>query len=171
MGSTVQVFVAVFGDEAGAKTSLRDFQAMDKAGSIDLIDAAVINRHEDGKVTFEETTDPDGKTWGKRGLIVGGLAGLIFPPSLLASAAVGGGAGALWGKVRDKGIKDDDLRSIGESMDPGTSAIIAIAQDRVLDQLEAGLAGYERIARHALSADAAIAIANDEAVEVETAAV
>ena len=43
-------------------------------------------------------------------------------------------------------------------MDPGTSAIIAIAEDRVIERLQAGLEGYEKIARHAVSAEAAVAI-------------
>ena len=59
---------------------------------------------------------------------------------------MGGGAGGIWGKIRDKGFKDEDLKEIGESLHPGSSAIIAIAQDRMLDQLEQALGGYERIA-------------------------
>jgi uncharacterized membrane protein len=155
----MQIFVATFGDEAEAKQALDDFQAMDREGSIELVDAAVIVRGADGKVTFEETTDPSGKRWAKRGAIAGGVVGLIFPPSLIASAVVGGGLGGIWGKVRDKGFKDDDLKSIGESMDPGTSAIIAIAEDRMIERLQNGLEGYDRIARHAVSAEAASAIA------------
>ena len=29
--------------------------------------------------------------------------------TLIASAVVGGGAGVIWGKIRDKGFKDEDL--------------------------------------------------------------
>ena len=113
----------------------------------------------EGKVKFEETADPSGKKWAKRGAIAGGVVGLIFPPSIIVSAAVGGGAGGLWGKIRDKGFKDEDLKEIGESLPPGSSAIIAIAEDRMIEQFERGLAGYQQIARHAVSADAAVAIA------------
>ncbi len=156
--STVELFVAAYGTEHGAGSALKDFQAAERGGSIDLIDAAVIVHGADGKVRFEETADPSGKKWAKRGAIAGGVVGLIFPPSIIASAVVGGGAGGLWGKVRDKGIKDEDLKAIGDSLPPGSSAIIAIAQDRMIAQLESGIAGYERIARHAVSADAAAAI-------------
>jgi uncharacterized membrane protein len=118
----------------------------------------------DDKVHFEETADPSGKKWAKRGAIAGGIAGLIFPPSIIASAAVGAAGGGVWGKVRDKGFKDEDLKDIGASLPPGTSAIIAIAEDRVVEQLARGLEGYDKIARHLVSADAAAAIA----AEVET---
>ena len=156
--STVELFIAAFGTEDGAGISLKDFQAAHRAGAIDLIDAAVIVHTADDRVKFQETADPSGKTWAKRGAIAGGIVGLIFPPSIIASAAVAGTAGGIWGKIRDKGFKDDDLKEIGESLPPGSSAIIAVAEDRVVEQLQRGLAGYERIATHAVSADAAAAI-------------
>jgi uncharacterized membrane protein len=164
----IQVFIATFGDEVQAGQVLKDFQTMDSEGSIDLIDAAVIVHTQEGKVEFEETADPSGKKWGKRGAIAGGIVGLIFPPSIIVSAAVGGGAGAIWGKVRDKGFKDEDLKAVGDGMDPGTSAIIAVAEDRVIERLENGIAGYERIARHTVSAEAALAI-TAETAEAEEA--
>ena len=154
----VQVFVAAFDNEGQAAEALSDFRAMDREGSIDLIDAVVVVRDTEGKVSFEETADPSGKRWAKRGAIAGGLVGLLFPPSLIAGAVVGGAGGGLWGKVRDKGFKDADLKAIGDSLEPGTSAIIAIAEDQVVDRLVRGLEGYQRIARHAVSAEAAAAI-------------
>ena len=156
--STMEIFVAAYGTEQGAGAALKDFQAAQRAGAIDLIDAAVVVHTAEGKVKFEETADPSGKKWAKRGAIAGGVVGLIFPPSIIASAVVAGGAGGIWGKIRDKGFKDEDLRAIGDSLPPGSSAIIAIAEDRMVEQLERGLAGYERIARHAVSAEGATVI-------------
>jgi uncharacterized membrane protein len=156
--STIELFIAAFGTEHGAGAALKDFQAAERSGSIDLIDAAVIVHTADGKVKFEETADPSGKKWAKRGAIAGGVVGLIFPPTVLASAAIAGGAGGLWGKIRDKGFKDDDLKEIGDSLPVGTSAIIAIAEDRMIEQLQRGIDGYRKIARHTVSADAAAAI-------------
>jgi len=154
----IQVFVAAFPTEAEAGEALKDFRAMDREGSMDLIDAAVVVRKADGKVTFEETADPSGKKWAKRGAIAGGLVGLIFPPSIIATAAVGAAGGGIWGKVRDKGFQDSDLKAIGESLEPGRSAIIAIAEDRMIERLQKGLQGYQNIARHAVSAEAAAII-------------
>jgi len=157
-GSNVQVFVAAFDDETQAADTLKQFRTMDRDGSLDLIDAAVVIRRPDGKVTFTETADPSGKTWAKRGIVAGGLVGLIFPPSILVSVAVGGVGGGIWGKLRDKGFDDEELKRVGESLPPGGSAVIAIAEDRVVEQLERGIAGYTSLAKHALSAEAAAVI-------------
>jgi uncharacterized membrane protein len=156
--NAVQVFIAAYQTEDGAGAALKDFRSMNREGSIELIDAAVAVHAADGKVRIEETADPSGKTWGKRGAIAGGLVGLIFPPSIIAGALVGGAGGGIWGTLRDKGFKDEDLEAIGESLPPGSSAIIAIAEDQVVERLQRGLEGYERIARHALSADAALQV-------------
>src|SRR5438046_3026234 len=139
--ANVELFVATFSNESEAGEALEDFKGMDREGSIELIDAAAIVHGADGKVRFEETADPSGKKWAKRGAIAGGLVGLIFPPTIIASAAVGGAGGGVWGKVRDKGFRDDDLRQIGDSLPPGSSAIIAVAEDRVLERLEHGIEG------------------------------
>ena len=156
--TTLQVFVAAFGDEKQAASALKDFRAMDREGSIDLIDAVVVVRDAEGKVTYEETADPNAKRMAKRGAIAGGLVGLLFPPSIIAGAVIGGAGGGIWGKVRDKGFKDEDLKTIGDSLEPGTSAVIAIAEDRVVERLVRGLEGYQKIARHAVSAEAAALI-------------
>ena len=156
--STVEIFVATYATEGGAAAAAKDFEAAQRAGAIDLIDAAVIVHTAEGKVKIEESADPSGKKWAKRGAIAGGVVGLIFPPSIIVSAAVGAGAGGVWGKVRDKGFKDDDLKEIGNSLPPGSSAIIAVAEDRMVEQLEQALGGYERISKHAVSAEAAAAI-------------
>ena len=117
--NAIQVFVAAYQSEDAAGAAFKDFRALDREGSIELIDAAVTVHTAEGKVKIEETADPSGKKWGKRGAIAGGLAGLIFPPSIIAGALVGGAGGGVWGKVRDKGFKDEDLKAIGESLPPG----------------------------------------------------
>jgi uncharacterized membrane protein len=148
-GNRVQVFVSAFGDEEQASVALRDFRTMHRLGSIDLIDAAAIVHTADGKVKFEETADPGGREWAKRGAIARGLVGPIFSPSILTTAAVGAVGGVVWAKIRDEGIADSDLRAIGASLEPGTSAVIVIAEDRVIEQLLRDIRVYERLAQHA----------------------
>src|SRR4051812_25730354 len=153
-GNPVQVFIAAYESEDGAEAALKDFRAMDREGSIELIDAAVAVRTADGKVKIKETSDPSGKAWAKRGAVAGGLVGLIFPPSIIAGAIVGGAGGGVWGKIRDKGFKDDELKKVGEGLPPGSSAIIAIAEDKVVEQLVNGLQGYQALSQHVMNSEA-----------------
>jgi len=151
---TLVVVVATFGNEYEATESLNELKTMDKGGSIKLIDAAVVVHDTEGKVTFKETSDPSGKAWAKRGAVAGGLVGLIFPPSIIAGAIVGGAGGGVWGKIRDKGFKDDELKKVGEGLPPGSSAIIAIAEDKVVEQLVNGLQGYQALSQHVMNSEA-----------------
>jgi uncharacterized membrane protein len=167
--STLEVFVAAFGSEDEAEAALKDFKTAEREGSIELIDAAAIVHSADDKVHFKETADPSGKKWAKRGAIAGGLVGLIFPPSIIGTAAVGAAGGGIWGKVRDKGFPDEELKRIGESIPPGSSAIIAVAEDRVLGNLEHAIEGYEKIERHVLSADASAQLIAEMESEPEAA--
>src|SRR5437764_5780301 len=109
------VVVAAYSDETHADEALKDLKVMDAGDSIDIMDAAVVVHEQSDKVRFKETKDPSGKAWAKRGAVAGGIVGVIFPPSILAGAAVAGGVGAIWGKFRDNGFKDDDLKAVGES--------------------------------------------------------
>src|SRR3954468_15903404 len=155
---TLEVFVAVYSDETSAGVAVDDLKSMKRAGSIKLAAAALVVRDAEGKVHFEETADPSGKKVAKRGAIAGGLIGLIFPPSIIVGAVVGGAGGGVGGKIRDKGFKDDELKAVGDSLTPGSSAIIAIAEDKVVEQLATGLKGYERLTRHVMNADASAAV-------------
>jgi uncharacterized membrane protein len=162
MAENVQVFVATFPDEEQAGEVLRQLQRMHGDNVIELIDAAAIVRRADGKVTYTESGDASTKRWATRGAVVGGLVGLIFPPSILVSAALGAGGAGLWGKLRDAGFDDTELKRVGESLPPGGSAVIAIAEDKVIARLERDLADYRDLATYALSADA-VAIITAEA--------
>ena len=157
-GNPVQVFIAAYESEDGADAALKDFRAMHREGSIELIDAAVAVHTADGKVKIEETADPSGKTWGKRGAIAGGIVGLIFPPSIIAGALVGGAGGGIWGKIRDKGFKDEDLKAIGESLPPGARRSSPSPRTTWSSSCSAASRAMNGSRRHALSADAAVQI-------------
>jgi uncharacterized membrane protein len=86
---------------------------------------AVLVVRDDGKVKFIESKD-----WGAgRGALLGGAIGIIGGPiGILA----GGSIGALTSKLRDSGFKNSQLETLGQSMQPGSSAaVIEISQDAV----------------------------------------
>jgi uncharacterized protein YaaQ len=92
----------------------------DKVGN-----AAVLLVKPDGGVKFVESKD-----WGAgRGAILGGAIGIIGGPiGILA----GGSIGALTSKLRDSGFKNDQLETLGKSLQPGNSAtVLEIGEDAV----------------------------------------
>ena len=101
MAKELQMIAAVYKDEERGKTILDMLEQMHKASNIDLVDAAMLTKAADGKLNVVETTELTAKGGAKRGAIAGAVLAVIFPPSLIASALVGGAAGAAWGKLRD----------------------------------------------------------------------
>ena len=98
----LQVFVAAFDNESQAAAALEDYRTMDPDGSIELVDAVVIVRGADGKVRIEETADAGDEKWAKRGAVAGALVGLIFAPSMIGAAVIGGVGGGIWGTARQR---------------------------------------------------------------------
>src|SRR6185369_12701182 len=131
----IDVIIAAYNDEQGASNALKDLEAAKKSGVISIRDAAVLKRDMDNKLKITETAD---KGFG-RGAMIGGVAGAAV--GLLAGpvgwAALGGAAvGGLAAKLKDGGFKDERLRTIGESVKPGNSALIAVIEETWIKEAE-----------------------------------
>lgn len=100
-------------------------------GSLKLLDAVIVAKTDEGAVKVTETIDPtpgrsalNGAMWtGLLGLVVGGPVGWI------AGIGIGAGAGAVTAKVVDLGIPDDWVDWFKQAVQPGTSAVIILAED------------------------------------------
>lgn len=149
-----EVFVAAYDNEDRAKATLKTLQDMDKAGSIEVIDAAVISKDNEGKIHVVETAELTPGKGAKRGAVIGAVVGVIFPPAILAAGLAGGLVGALVGRFTDKGLFDNtDLREAAESLPPGSSAVIGVFEDKWVQQMNTALEGYSNLAMDALDAD------------------
>lgn len=124
----IEVVVAAFDSENGAEEALHNLKEAKKEGLIGIQNAAVLWKDEKGKLRFKETADMRGGKGAAVGGIIGGVVGLIFPPSILASAAVGAAVGGLSARLRDAGFPDERLRRVGEGLKPNTSALIAVIE-------------------------------------------
>jgi uncharacterized membrane protein len=74
---------------------------------------------------------------------------------LLKGALLGAAGGAAAGKLIDLGLDDDYLEEVGESLGPGSSAVVALVDFTQVDSAMAELEKYEggRILRHGLSTE------------------
>jgi uncharacterized membrane protein len=147
-----EMMVVAFEDETKADEVLTALKQLDVEATVDLKSAAVVKRDVEGKVKVKETKDFDTKQGAIGGAVAGGLLGLLGG-SLLKGAILGAAGGAIVGKGLDMGLNDEYLKSVGESLGSGTSAIVAlVAFERVerameeLDKFEGGT-----ILRHTLS--------------------
>jgi uncharacterized membrane protein len=121
----VEVIVAAFQDQNGASAALEQLKQAKKEGLIQIEDAAVLVKNADGKLSIKETADMGGGKGAVIGGVLGGVVGILAGP--IGWAALGGAViGGLAAKMRDGGFPDARLRQIGESLKPGSSAIIAV---------------------------------------------
>lgn len=134
----IQIAVAAFQEEDAASQALKELKELKKTRIIGIIDAAVIRKDEDGKLHIKETADMSGKKGAGIGALIGGAVGLLAGPIGLVAA---GGALVGWlAARRDGGIKDERLETLGDSLKPGTSAIVAIVEHKWVAELERELA-------------------------------
>jgi uncharacterized membrane protein len=89
----------------------------------------VVKREADGKLDVQKATDHStkrGLTWG---LVGGAVLGVIFPPSIIGSAAALGVAGAGIGKARELHHKSELSDELEAAIAPGHSGIVALVSD------------------------------------------
>ena len=152
-------FIATYDDVADARQDYQEVKQAHSAGYLGKYDAAIVWKNDDGKLEIESVSEDASRKWLWAGLGVGALFGLIFPPSILATSAIGALAGAVIGKFRD-GIAGDDLEQIGEALTGDNAALVVIAQDRVaeaLDKTGAKLDASNKQIETTLSSDMAVA--------------
>jgi uncharacterized membrane protein len=143
MSKTVHVIAAVYPDKDHAKTTLDMLEQMHRAATVTLLDAAIATTDDRGRVHIRETrelTPPKGAL----GVAIAGVViGLIYPPSVVNSAVAGGALGAVAGRARDTGIRQDRLTEIANRLEPGQAAVIALADDESMLAIQQALVGYE----------------------------
>ena len=128
-------FIATYDDVADARQDYQEVKQAHSQGFIGEYDAAIIWKNDKGKIEIDSVSDEASRKWLWAGLGIGALIGLIFPPSILASSAIGALSGAVIGKFRD-GIAQDDLELIGDALTGDNAALVVIAEDRVAEALE-----------------------------------
>jgi uncharacterized membrane protein len=149
MAKDLRVIASIYPDQEHANTILETLNKMHRASNITLVDAALVTKDEDGTVHIHETKEVTTGKGAKRGVIVAGIFGLIYPPSLIVSVLAGGGVGGLWGKLRDTGIKTGDMKEIAENLKPGSVALIVLAEPPSVPQIERAMEAWEgHMVRH-----------------------
>ena len=127
-----------FDDEHKAFEMRAELAKLQKEYLIEMEDVVVVTKNDKGKVKLHQAVNltaagaMGGPFWGM-------LIGMIFL-NPIAGAAIGAGAGALSGKLRDIGISDKFMKELGETFQPETSALFVLVRkvtpDKVLEELK-----------------------------------
>ena len=121
------VIVAEFQNEKAADLALMNLKAEQKKKAFTIKDAAIIQKDPSGKLHVKETADSGSGKGAGIGLLAGGAIGLIGGPlGLILWGATGALAGGVAAKLHDSGIKNDELRKIGDELKQGGSALVAV---------------------------------------------
>ena len=94
------LIVADFADPATAWEAYEALEAVEDGRRVAIEGVVVVKRDADGKLDIQKATDHSTKSGLKWGIVGGVALGVIFPPSIIGSAAALGAAGAATGKLR-----------------------------------------------------------------------
>ena len=130
-----EVVLSIFEDEATASKAYADLHKAEKDKKVDLENVVLIHKEAEGKIEIKEDAE---KIAGEAGLgaLVGGALGLLAGPvGLITLGAAGAIIGGISAKMDDVGFDDSRLKLLGESLEPGKSAILAVLETKYVEKL------------------------------------
>lgn len=133
--------VLTFQTVDGADEVLSHVGSMQKQQLINVHDAAVVRRGDNGKPKIQQARSLVGEG-ALGGAFWGMLIGMLFLAPWLG-AAIGAATGGLSGKMADFGIDDSFIREVGSKLSPGTSALFVLTSDAVVEKVAAELKGID----------------------------
>jgi uncharacterized membrane protein len=142
----VFIFIGTYASEAAAYDDYAIVRDLHSAGAIGTYDSAVVSKDASGKVHVnkDEMATRHG-AWG--GAAAGAVVGILFPPSIIATAivgaAVGGATGHLW-----RGMSRADVKEFGDIIDDGQAALVVVGDSTIEAALaKATLKAEKRVAK------------------------
>ena len=145
------LFVADFGDTDTAWAAYEALLAAEDGATVEIEGVLVVKRDAEGKLEIQKATDHSTKTGLKWGIVGGVVLGVIFPPSILASAATLGAAGAAAGKIRQLHHRIELGKELDGAIEPGHSGILALVSDPGAVEIRKALAAADHIVESAVN--------------------
>ncbi len=123
------ILVATYPDEQAAREDYQIVKNAHAEGLVGSYDAAVITKDGTGKVheNKDETSTRHGAWWG---IAAGAAVGVLFPPSILGAAALGGVIGGVGGHLA-KGMSRSQAKELGDFINPGEAGLLVIGESKI----------------------------------------
>ena len=144
------LLVADFADTESAWLAYEELKSVEDGRTVEIEGVVVIKRGADGKVEVQKATDHSTKSGLKWGVVGGVALGIIFPPSILGSAAVVGAAGAAGGKLRARHRRSELATELENAIAVGHSGLVALVSDPRAVKIRHALAAADAIVESAV---------------------
>ena len=145
------LLVADFSDTDLAWQAYEALEAVEDGRTVEIEGVIVVKRTAEGELEIQKATDHSTKSGLKWG-VVGGIAlGVIFPPSIIGSAAVLGAGGAAVGKLRQRHHRSELAESLQDAVAPGHSGLLALVSDPGRVEIRKALDKADRIVENAIN--------------------
>ena len=145
------ILAATYPNEAAAQEDYQVVKDLHAGGLVGSYDAAVVTKDAKGKVheNKDETATRHGAWWG---VAVGAAVGVIFAPTVIGAAAVGGAIGAVTGHLA-KGMPRSTAKELGDFIDPGQAGLLVVGESKVEAAIQKAVTKAEKRLAHKLNVD------------------
>lgn len=133
--SPYELILAVFEDESQASDAFQALKSAEKEKLIDLENVVVIHKEDEGKIHVKETAESISGEAGLGAIIGGALGILAGPVGMVLFATTGAVLGGLSAKLDDVGFDDSRLKRLGEALQPGKSAVLAVIENKAKNEI------------------------------------
>jgi uncharacterized membrane protein len=148
----VFLYLGTYPSEGAARADYEVVKDLHALGAVGTYDAAVVTKDADGKVHVDKdemATRHGG--WG--GAAVGAVLGILFPPSIIGTAIVGGAIGGVSGHLW-RGMSRSDVKELGEVIDAGQAALLVVGESTIGAAIEKAELKAEKHVAKEIDADA-----------------
>jgi uncharacterized membrane protein len=149
------LIAAAFADKVAAADAITTIRNTEAAGEIEVEGVLAVRTDETGKILVDEMTDHSTKSGLKWGAVGGVVLGVIFPPSIIASAVAFGALGGVVGKLRNLHHRGQVADQLADALPPDSSGIIALVRMQDAETVHRSLPAATRMTT--VSVDAATA--------------
>jgi uncharacterized membrane protein len=149
------LFVADFSDTDTAWQAYETLKSVEDGRNVEIEGVLVVKRDAEGSLEVQKATDHSTKHGFRWGLVGGVALGVLFPPSILGSAAVLGATGAAAGKVRQRHHRRELEAELQDAIAPGHSGILALVSDPAVIEIRRALERADAIVERAVDKVAA----------------
>ncbi len=133
------LLVIAFPSEQKAEEVRQKLFELQKEYLIEMGDAVVAVKHEDGKIKLNQVFNTTA-AGAASGAFWGLLVGILFALPLVG-AAIGAASGALGGSLADFGINDQFMKDVAQAIPPGGAALFILVKKMTTDKVLADLEG------------------------------